>query len=371
MTILNKLRYPGLNCALPGFVIGFAVCLILQPHAWLRFSNDGNSNGHDVTSRRAASGVAIVLDEASGWHKVCTHSEAEVNAARFFKDGGFKATRCPGSKWLEAYRQQMPGELDSFNVLVVGCNSGSDAIAMARLFSQNPAFNYSSFSRYTGFPCGVCNMCGQEAPIFPVETVSKISHVTTHCFEALPINFRTLQKGAVHFNYENMNFHVVGAAVTDRNGPSSVPFPRDREIGKESVGIGKNIKGASILVPTQTVDNYVQLNDLKKVDILLIDTEGHDAKVLDGAISTLESGSVRYLEFEYHEIGLWATLQLKKTIDYLDRLNYQCFWIGEMQVWPITNCWSPQFEGHSWSNVGCYHRSYTSLSEIFASFVGS
>eukprot|EP00242_Pyramimonas_sp_CCMP2087_P007296 CAMPEP_0198207248 /NCGR_PEP_ID=MMETSP1445-20131203/10725_1 /TAXON_ID=36898 /ORGANISM="Pyramimonas sp., Strain CCMP2087" /LENGTH=302 /DNA_ID=CAMNT_0043880219 /DNA_START=510 /DNA_END=1415 /DNA_ORIENTATION=- len=264
---------------------------------------------NQADSLRVASDVGVVQNQAGGWQKVCTPSEVEANAASFFKAGGFKATRCPSSKLLEAYRQQMPGELDSFNVLVVGCNSGSDGIAMARLFSQNPAFNYSSFSRYTKFPCGkLCNQCGHEAPIFPTETVSKMSRVTTHCFEALPINFRTLKKGAVHFSYENMDFHVVGAAVTDHNGPSKVPFPRDGKVGKESIGIGNKVTGVAkvmTLVPTQTVDKYVQLKELKKVDILLIDTEGHDAKVLKGAISTLESGSVRYVEFEYHGIGLW------------------------------------------------------------------
>eukprot|EP00227_Mantoniella_beaufortii_P021005 CAMPEP_0197604610 /NCGR_PEP_ID=MMETSP1326-20131121/41529_1 /TAXON_ID=1155430 /ORGANISM="Genus nov. species nov., Strain RCC2288" /LENGTH=363 /DNA_ID=CAMNT_0043172305 /DNA_START=32 /DNA_END=1120 /DNA_ORIENTATION=+ len=291
-------------------------------------------------------GAALTEPAAAprGWrHSMgCTASQAEANAASFFQAGGFKATRCPGSQPLEAYRQQMAAELDDpFNVLVVGCNTGSDAIAMARLFSQNRAFNYSSFLRYTKFPCGACSMCTDDGPIYPPGTVSKIAKVATHCFEALPTNFRTLTKGAEHFGYGNMGFHVVEAAVTGKGGPASVSFPKDSKVGKESIGIGNKVRGAgaTVMVPTQTVDNYARKNgllsnfDVEKVDVLLIDTEGHDAKVLEGAKLTLESGSVRYLEFEYHAIGHWKNYQLEKTIDYLDKLEYQCFWIGKAQVW--------------------------------------
>ena len=46
------------------------------------------------------------------------------------------------------------------------------------------------------------------------------------------------------------------------------------------------------------------------IDVLSIDTEGNDMRVLLGAARLLGAEMVRFLEFEYHNIGHWATADL-------------------------------------------------------------
>ena len=47
-----------------------------------------------------------------------------------------------------------------------------------------------------------------------------------------------------------------------------------------------------------TIDNYVNTNDIKKINILKIDTQGHEINVLEGAKETLEKQIIDFIEVE-------------------------------------------------------------------------
>lgn len=47
-----------------------------------------------------------------------------------------------------------------------------------------------------------------------------------------------------------------------------------------------------------TLDNYCQKNNIKKIDILKIDTQGYEDKILEGAKKVLSSGIVSIIELE-------------------------------------------------------------------------
>ena len=93
------------------------------------------------------------------------------------------------------------------------------------------------------------------------------------------------------------------------------------------------------------------------IDILLIDTEGNDALVLQGAIHLIRSRAVRCLIFEYHEIPPWPHMKLEDSVRILDSHGYECFFLGHETLWRITGtCWTPLFEFHKFSNVMCMQR---------------
>ena len=47
-----------------------------------------------------------------------------------------------------------------------------------------------------------------------------------------------------------------------------------------------------------TIDNYCLKNNIKKIDILKIDTQGYEDKILEGAQKVLSSGIVSIIELE-------------------------------------------------------------------------
>jgi FkbM family methyltransferase len=60
-------------------------------------------------------------------------------------------------------------------------------------------------------------------------------------------------------------------------------------------------------VPQLTVDALLREEAVHDVDLLTIDTEGHDALVLEGATETLAAQRVQVIEFEYSSGGRRAS----------------------------------------------------------------
>jgi len=51
-------------------------------------------------------------------------------------------------------------------------------------------------------------------------------------------------------------------------------------------------------IPIQTIDHYVEVNQIKDIDILKIDTQGYEIECLKGAQKSLESGNIMIIEVE-------------------------------------------------------------------------
>ena len=95
-----------------------------------------------------------------------------------------------------------------------------------------------------------------------------------------------------------------------------------------------------------------------QVDILKIDTEGHDAIVLQGAYPLFEKQLIRVVVFEYHDLPPWDTFRLEDVVGKLDVCGYECYFEGARRLWPISGgCWDDKYEFHHWSNVMCILRS--------------
>ena len=93
-----------------------------------------------------------------------------------------------------------------------------------------------------------------------------------------------------------------------------------------------------------------------RVDVLMLDTEGNDPKVISGSELLLKNKDVRALLFEYHRNGQWETVKLRGVVEQVAQYGYDCYWQGQARLWPITGCWHDNYEFHNWSNVICLLR---------------
>ena len=75
-------------------------------------------------------------------------------------------------------------------------------------------------------------------------------------------------------------------------------------------------------VTVTTVDQICDTERIEQIDLLKIDTEGHEMDVLQGASSMISSGSIPAIQFEfgetflhtqYHFADLWALLSPRYT----------------------------------------------------------
>ena len=90
-----------------------------------------------------------------------------------------------------------------------------------------------------------------------------------------------------------------------------------------------------------------------------MNAEGNDPLVLAGSMATL--CRTRYLEFEHHRVGEWATTALQDVVAQLDSVGFGCFWtFNDGNLVAVTgSCWHASFGDkatRTWSNLACVKR---------------
>ena len=115
---------------------------------------------------------------------------------------------------------------------------------------------------------------------------------TVHSFEADDLNFNHLE--------ENISSDVDGrivahnVAVSDHSGIAV--FTRNKDHGTNHLGTPSAGNGDSEVVyevPVDSLDNFAANNDIQEIDIVKIDVEGSDIKVLRGAEKLMSSGRIK------------------------------------------------------------------------------
>ena len=111
-----------------------------------------------------------------------------------------------------------------------------------------------------------------------------------------------------------------------------------------------------------TLDEFFRKQGLDQVYHVLIDTEGHDALVLEGARGLLAKRKIALLEFEVNKEGFWSRKNRRdgRTVlgatARLAEAGYTCFWQTSAGLVPLSGaCWRREMEMRRWSNIVCAH----------------
>lgn len=273
------------------------------------------------------------------------------------------SSNCPSPQaWvhhlvMESSHVQLP------TVVSFGCYAGDDLVAQMRLWSHNLSYSPSGYRDVARqlFPGTLARTCPQRT----LETAPLAKHLLTPldarparglCIEPMPQNVHLLVICLQHMGYLGQA-KVIPAALSSVSGSAAFP---DGEMGREDVGLEHIPRGHVIKTVEVTVtplDALVRAEGIERIDHLTIDTEGNDVRVLLGALGTLASAKVRYLEFEYHQVGHWKTSSLEDTIDMLDNFNFDCYWsLNGGGLRRLTGCWHASYDERRWSNIACINR---------------
>ena len=305
----------------------------------------------------------------------CNDTELELLKRNRFLRGGAAIlsfeSRCPRSTWLDdMLRLDYEDSKHSRLSVTVGCNKAIDAIGTARSLSHNPVFDkpvwgktMENFTKQTMsavcFPKQKWRKAGYAFDPKQLELSNTMTMVPLefHCIEPIPSTFQGIQRSIKYLGLHQHGFQAHQYVMSNSSG--SVPFPVG-EAGIEhlSANMCSQADVTCHDVPMLTLDDFSTQHirgKNQKVDILSIDTEGFDWRVLRGARKVLER--TRYLDFEYHSV--WGDDMLKDAVDYLEDLNFVCYFAGKGRLFKVTHgCWLNKLhEIHEWSNVACVHRS--------------
>jgi FkbM family methyltransferase len=144
---------------------------------------------------------------------------------------------------------------------------------------------------------------------------------TVHAFEPCRSTYKTLESNLSRWNIGD---HIITQQIALSSTVGRCSF--------YSIGSGAGINGFYPTdnpekqtveeVSTDTIDNYCETNNISHIDIIKIDTEGHDMEVLLGAKKMLSLSAVDFIQYEYNHRWINARHFLKDAFNYLLPLGY-------------------------------------------------
>jgi FkbM family methyltransferase len=136
--------------------------------------------------------------------------------------------------------------------------------------------------------------------------------------------------------------HGLGGDVVIFRGVASdqageVNFFAEPNGGETSSAIGQFSSGEArgITVRCITVDQLMSAYDIAKCDVLKIDAEGFDLKVMKGASNALMAGRIDVIQFEYNAPWAYSGSTLAEAVYFLSSLDYEVYRLLRSGIHPF------------------------------------
>lgn len=117
----------------------------------------------------------------------------------------------------------------------------------------------------------------------------------------------------------------------------------DRDILKE------NLTSQKITVPTVSLDHFSAKENISHIDLVKIDTEGAEWRVLQGAQELIRNEQIEMIQFEYGGTYIDANITLNQIARFFSDHNYLLFRIIPKGLLHIEK-WQPSMENYRYSN---------------------
>jgi FkbM family methyltransferase len=173
---------------------------------------------------------------------------------------------------------------------------------------------------------------GANMGIFSLNAASKIKNGKIYAFEPVPKVFDILCQN-IRINNLDKTIKASEKVVSSNNGSEKFVI----EDMLEWSHISSGTSGKSLLIPSVKLDYFCRKNNIKYVDLVKIDVEGAEMKVLRGFESYLKNGRVGVLIIELNADGRLDGVDAQKTMDYIRQFNYTTYTINyDLQLEEIT-----------------------------------
>lgn len=146
------------------------------------------------------------------------------------------------------------------------------------------------------------------------------------------IAFEPLIKYCKLENLKSEKIVVHNYAISDEQGETTLYTPVKKGIEVPSNSSLNKISYDCVenLIKIKTLDEF----DLTDVDLIKIDVEGHESKVLNGALNTIKKNKpILIVEIEHRH----THMSINKIFDMITCLNYKGFFLKEKKLFPISD----------------------------------
>ena len=177
--------------------------------------------------------------------------------------------------------------------------------------------------------------------------------VELHAFEPVPDSRHMLER-ALAGQVESGRARVNGAALSNESRTMHIHVPHFTG-GTSTLHPDPSVKYQEVLeVQTSTIDRYCSENSIDQIDMVKIDTEGNDLRVMQGATELLRRGNVGVVQFEYTYRWIYSRSYLK---DVFDLVRGTPYWIAKICATSLEIYveWHPELERFFETNYVLVH----------------
>jgi FkbM family methyltransferase len=162
-----------------------------------------------------------------------------------------------------------------------------------------------------------------------VSELIKNQEVKFFLFEPDPLTFKTLESSLGKRKNVFLNQIALGKSEETKD------YFYQHSIHTLSGFYSKTLGNSQpISVNTISLDYYMSVNKIAKIDFLKIDVEGHEFEILKGASSLIQGGNISFLQFEFGINNLLSRTYFKDFYDLLTP-NYNLYLIQVGGLIPI------------------------------------
>jgi FkbM family methyltransferase len=181
---------------------------------------------------------------------------------------------------------------------------------------------------------------------------------TVHAFEPHPAAFAKLEASAAKHGFVAHQF-----ALGQKTGTVELFDYADEEVGggsehaslyRQVIEVVHQQEAVQISVPCETVDRMAKKLAIASVNLLKIDTEGHELPVLKGAAGLLKSKKIDVIQFEFNEMNVFSRTFFKDFLDFLP--EYRFFRLLPDSVVDLGEYRPSFYEVFAFQNIICVRR---------------
>ena len=125
---------------------------------------------------------------------------------------------------------------------------------------------------------------GANIGLFSLYFKMKFPKLQVHAFEPEELNYSCLKNSIESFAFDNFTLNKLGLSDTESD---SLLYVDHTNMGGSSVD-SENRSGPSQSIKLTTLDNYVRNHKIERIDVIKIDVEGLEEKIIYGGIETLK-----------------------------------------------------------------------------------
>lgn len=160
----------------------------------------------------------------------------------------------------------------------------------------------------------VCFDVGANVGDYSQHLLAALPQPSVFAFEPSPAAFAKLAQRFAG----NRSVVPVHSAMGEAHGWAEL-FDRKDATGSQHASLYAEVfrsahrteAGAPVRVEVDTVDRYCEQRGIGHIDLLKIDTEGHELSVLKGAKAMLSAGAIDFVQFEFNEMNVVSRVFLR------------------------------------------------------------